>query len=172
MELKVRYADLERAARIVESMGGDYVDTLLQLDTYFRSAHGRLKLREISYHNSRETESQLIWYQRSDQAEIRASDYLVTPIPEPASVKEALQRSLGVQIEVRKDRELYLWENVRVQLDRVEHAGRFIEFEAVLHPGEAESVGRQRLETLCDHLQIPPADFVSQSYADLVSQVV
>jgi adenylate cyclase, class 2 len=171
MELKVRYPDLERAARIIESLGGEYVDTLLQIDTYFRCDSGRLKLREVTFHNSRESESQLIWYQRPDSAEIRGSDYLVTPVPEPASFKEALRRSVGVVVEVRKNRALYLWENTRIHLDHVETAGRFIEFEAILHPGESDADGRQRLEHLCHHLQIRPADFVPQSYAELVPAV-
>lgn len=172
MELKVRYPDLERAARIVESLGGDYVDRLVQVDTYFRCAAGRLKLREISFQNSRETQAQLIWYDRPDAAEIRGSDYLVTPVPEPLSCKEALRRSMGVLVEVRKTRELYVWENVRIHLDHVDGAGRFIEFEAILHSEDTDADGRQRLQTLCHHLQIPPADYVSQSYADLVVSAV
>jgi predicted adenylyl cyclase CyaB len=171
MELKVRYPDLERAARIVESLGGEYVDTLLQIDTYFRCDSGRLKLREITFHNSRETQAQLIWYQRPDQPEIRGSDYLVSPVPEPGSLKEALRRSVGMIVEVRKSRELYLWEHIRVHLDHVDGAGRFIEVEAVLHPGETDSDGRRRLEPLCHHLQVRPADFVPQSYAELVAAV-
>ncbi|MCC6239596.1 MAG: class IV adenylate cyclase [Phycisphaerales bacterium] len=167
MELKARYLDLESAARILDSMGGDYIDTLTQIDTHFPCKNGHLKLREISYHNARETEAQLIWYQRPELTGIRASNSIISAITEPATFKEAMRSSLGVLTEVQKKRELYIWKTVRVYLDQVTGVGRFIEFVSSVQSGEQDSVGSQRLQTLCHHLQIPTTDYVAQSYADL-----
>lgn len=164
VELKVKYSDLERAARIVDSLGAEFEGMLEQTDTYFRAVGGRLKLRE-----TQGGPAQLIWYERSDRAEIRPSDYILTHVADPAALKETLRRSNGVLTEVRKSRELYIWENVRIHLDRVEGVGRFIEFEAVLDPGETEEEGMRKLETLCHHLRIEPEARLAESYADLAT---
>lgn len=168
MELKARYPDLERAARIVESLGGEYSDTLTQVDTYFHSVEGRLKMRRITSHQSRETETQLIWYRRPNEGGIRGSDYLISPVPEGTSCREALDRGVGIVAEVSKTRDLYFWESVRIHLDRVDGVGRFIEFEAGVHVEEGDEVSRKRLETLCHHLQISSGDYVPQSYVELL----
>lgn len=165
MELKVRYPDLVRAARIVESLGAEYGGTVQQLDTYFHSRHGRLKLRE--YGDSKD-EAQLIWYLRDDAPDICRSDYLLTQIREPEVLKQSLQRSVGILVEVRKTRDLYVWENVRIHLDEVEGLGSFLELEAVLFENIGDEEGRQKLQTLSDHLQIEPGTYVGESYATLV----
>lgn len=164
MELKARYPDLERAARIVESLGAEFGGALQQLDTYFNSRHGRLKLRQTDSHE----EAQLIWYEREESAGICASNYMVTVIREPPILKEALQRSVGILAEVRKLREFYVWENVRIHLDDVEGLGRFIELQAVLFEGEDDADGRRKVQNLCHHLQIEPGAYVAESYATLV----
>jgi predicted adenylyl cyclase CyaB len=79
----------------------------------------------------------------------------------------ALASSLGVLVEVRKQRKLLLWQNVRIHLDQVEGLGSFIEFEAVLSDEAPESAGHEQLAYLCKHLSIQEKDHVSGSYADL-----
>lgn len=162
IELKVKYSDLERAARIMDSLGAEFEGMLEQTDTYFRAADGRLKLRETAG-----GPAQLIWYDRSDQAEVRPSDYILTHVPDAPLLKETLRRSNGIVKEVRKSREFYIWESVRIHLDRVEEVGRFIEFEAVLDPGDTEEEAMRKLETLCHHLQIGPEARLAESYADM-----
>lgn len=166
LELKVRYPDLERAARIIESLGAEYGGTIQQLDTYFHSQNGRLKLREYA---QSEDDAQLIWYDRDDDPDICSSRYLLTQIREPAAFKESLRRSVGVLIEVRKARELYVWENIRIHLDDVAGLGRFIEFEAILFDNTGDEEGRHKLQNLCHHLQIEPDLYVGESYATLVN---
>ncbi len=167
MQLKIRYPDLERAARIVESMGGEYVDTADQVDTYFNSIAGRLKLRESFSHQSRQPHMQLIWYVRPESAGVRLCESLLTDLPDAIAMKESLSRAMGVRAEVRKTRDQYLWENVRIHFDRVEQAGRFIELEARIDADNDEALVSSRLATLCHQLQIPAASYVWQSYCDL-----
>ena len=166
LELKVRYPDLERAARIVESLGAEYGGTLQQLDTYFHSREGRLKLRENA---KSEDDAQLIWYEREDDPDICGSTYLLTGVADPTALRESLRRSVGILTEVRKARDLYVWENVRIHLDDVEGLGRFIEFEAILDDITGQA-GRHKLQSLCHHLQIEPTSYIGESYATLVKQ--
>jgi predicted adenylyl cyclase CyaB len=134
-----------------------------QIDTYFHVPHGRLKLREIVG-----VRSELIWYDRSNEAATRKSDYRLTPITHPNELKASLAAALGIRGEVRKTRHVLLWHNVRIHLDEVESLGSFIEFEAVISGNEDEQTGHDRLQNLCKILHIEPKDYLDGSYADLM----
>jgi predicted adenylyl cyclase CyaB len=163
IELKARCADLQRAAQAASKIGATRAGELRQLDTYFRFAHGRLKLRETDGHDAAE----LIAYQRANDAAFRASDYYVIPISHPADMKAALAKKLGVRGEVRKRRELFLWHNVRIHLDEVAGLGTFIEFEAVISRPDDEAISHERLARLVEALTIRHEDRIAVSYADL-----
>ena len=162
IELKARCRDLDRAAVAAVSLGASRQGELIQIDTYFRVASGRLKLREIEGSGA-----ELIWYERPDHVAFRASDYFVVPVAHPQQMKAALARALGVRGEVRKRRQLLLWHNVRIHLDQVEELGSFIELEAVI-TDEAEATSHERLATLTRALHIEDADRIAGSYSDLL----
>ena len=135
----------------------------LQTDTYFRVPNGRLKLREMQGRLP-----VLIWYRRPDRAEVRASDYQLVPVAEPAQLKAALAGALGLRGLVHKRREIFWWHNVRVHLDDVEGLGTFVEFEAVLGPADGEAVSLQSLQDLLARLPLNAAASLAGSYADLL----
>jgi len=167
IEVKVRCRDLgaarERAVRIADARLG--LDR--QVDTYFRTAAGRLKLRESSLSGS-----QLIPYLRPDEAGPRRSDYRVIPVDDGLGLRDLLGRILGIQRVVRKEREILLVENVRIHLDRVEGLGDFVEFEAVLPPGEISAAVEERERTkvrrLMEALGVAEEDVVPTSYEALL----
>ena len=163
IELKARCADLHRAAEAALTLGATHAGELRQLDTYFRFAHARLKLRETEGRGA-----ELIAYQRADDPSFRGSDYYVIPVSHPAEMKAALTKKLGVRGEVRKRRALLMWQNVRIHLDDVAGLGTFIEFEAVISPADDEAISRQRLERLREALAIRDEDRVGVSYSDLL----
>ena len=78
-----------------------------------------------------------------------------------------LEAGLGIQVVVRKTRQLFLWENVRIHLDEVEGLGRFLEFEAVLEEGQEEADGYAQLKRLRSEFGIDDDDVVGGSYSDL-----
>jgi adenylate cyclase class 2 len=164
IELKTRCRDLAAALAVVRALS-PIVDTGIQhqIDTYFHVPHGRLKLREIVG-----VRSELIWYDRSNEATTRKSDYRLTPISHPDELKASLNAALGTRGEVRKHRHVLLWHNVRIHLDEVESLGAFVEFEAVISAGEDEQTGHDRLRHLCEILKISPEDYLDTSYADLM----
>lgn len=162
LELKARCGDLAAIRSVVRQLCGGQGDVELQTDTYFQVPNGRLKLREIDGRPP-----VLIWYQRPNQSQTRASDYYLVEVAEPVALKTALTGALGLRGVVTKRREIFLWHNVRIHLDDVDGLGKFIEFEAVLNPANDEAVSRQRLEALISKLQLQPSQFVAGSYADL-----
>lgn len=165
IELKARLHDREAAERVCRDLGARSGGLLRQTDTYFHSAHGRLKLRETAGADGR-VERCLITYYRPDRAAPRASEYAVTPVPPNA--RRSLERKLGVLAIVRKERTLYLWEGVRIHLDAVEALGDFIEFEAVLGGDCDEDEGHRLVADLRARFAIAGADLVAGSYVDLL----
>jgi adenylate cyclase, class 2 len=163
IELKVRCPDLDAARRLVQTLRPRQSPRQVQTDTYFHASRGRLKLREI--HGNR---AELIWYERPDSTEPRPSDYVITPVADAASMKALLTGAHGVRGEVRKTRDIYLYHNVRIHLDRVEGLGDFIEFEAVLSAVGQEHDSMAVLERLREALDLRPEDVVARSYSDLL----
>lgn len=84
-------------------------------------------------------------------------------------MREALAIVLGVRIVVTKARRLFILEDVRIHLDRVEGLGNFIEFEGVVGPDDSD--GSARFEALLTELRsafgIREDDLLAGSYADL-----
>ena len=163
IELKARLVDFDRARKTAESIAEKRLGVHRQTDTYFRCHHGRLKLRQVEH-----VPGQLVWYARADEPGAKASDYQVVPVANPETLKAALTAALGVWIVVEKQREIFLWHNVRIHLDRVEGLGEFIEFEAVLTDGEDDASGHARLDELVERFHIEEDHFVPVSYSDLL----
>src|SRR4029078_3027573 len=100
IELKARLPSLDAARDTAARLATRHVGVLHQVDTYFGTAQGRLKLREIDGQVAR-----LIVYDRSKAAEPRASDYTIVPISDPEALKQALAATLCVRVVVDKTRE-------------------------------------------------------------------
>ena len=75
----------------------------------------------------------------------------------------------GGQVVVRKVRRLFLLDNVRIHLDEVDGLGNFLEFEAVLNPGQDEADGYAQLETLQSEFGIATEAIIGASYSDLLT---
>jgi predicted adenylyl cyclase CyaB len=163
LERKARHRDLAAVRETASHLGARFHGEELQSDTYFQVPHGRLKLREIDGQLAA-----LIWYDRPNHEGSRLCSYHLIPVPDPAGLKAALTAALGVRGVVRKRRVIYLWHNVRIHLDQVEGLGTFVEFEAVLGPGEDEATAQERLEQLGRALAIDPVAYLAPSYADLL----
>lgn len=163
LELKARDRGPERSLRVCAELGAEDSGTLLQTDTYFEVSTGRLKLREEPG-----ADAQLIAYQRPDLAGQKESRYWIVTVDDPAGLKEALGALLGLIAVVHKERRLFLFEGVRIHLDRVDGLGSFIELEGVVS-GDAEPADFERLLTdLRRSLEIDESDLERGSYADLL----
>jgi predicted adenylyl cyclase CyaB len=162
IELKARCDDLGRARRLALAHGARSEEILIQIDTYFHVADGRLKLREIEGQPS-----ELIFYHRPDISNAKPSEYWLTRFDDAAELKALLSAALGIRAVVRKRRELLMWKNVRVHLDQVENLGNFIELEAVIDPENDENASRERLDELIGALMIRAEERLSGSYGEM-----
>ncbi len=162
VEFKAQCPEPEVIRAALKRAGIGLERRMRQVDTYFNVPDGRLKLREIDSNRA-----ELIFYQRSDQAAARLSDYVRVGVEDPAAKKAALAGKLGVRCVVDKIRELFLWEHTRVHLDTVAGLGSFLELETVVTD---QSLADARAE--CDRIRtalgVASRDLLEQSYADMV----
>lgn len=163
IELKARCEDLGRLRERCESLGAESQDPERQIDTYFRVAHGRLKLRE-----SLQSGPELIFYVRADVAGARESHYQLYRVEDAEGLKAILEKALGVKAVVAKRREIYLIGNVRVHLDKVQDLGSFVELEGIVENlAELVYVGDE-VQRLRQALGIEDHALVKESYSDLI----
>jgi adenylate cyclase class 2 len=162
IELKARIVSLD-AARNACQQFADLSGEEQQVDTYFRCSQGRLKLRQRFG-----LPAQLVGYSRADSNMPRPSDYWLVTIDEPAVLQSALAATLGVLVVVRKRREVFLYRNVRIHLDRVDELGDFVEFEAVLAADDDERQAAELVLELAARLGVTQSDRVDRSYSDLL----
>jgi adenylate cyclase len=163
VEIKARVADLSALEERVLPLADAGPFDLIQDDTFFPCAVGRLKLRELS-----PEQGELIFYARPDAAGPKVSDYSLVPTATPALLREALARALGTLGRVRKARRLYLVGKTRAHLDRVEGLGTFLELEVVLAEGDSIEWGEAEARRLLAALKVPAGDLLEGAYLDLL----
>ena len=164
IEIKARVRDAGALAARVRAIADSPGETLPQRDTFFRCADGRLKLRELGAGGS-----ELIWYRRDDTAGSKRSEYVVSPVADPASLRALLERALGTAGVVEKTRRLFFVGQTRIHLDDVAGLGTFVELEVVLHGGQPEAEGHAIAADLVRRLGIAEEDLVEGAYADLLA---
>ena len=137
VEIKARIPSVEALLPRARALGDDEHPQLIhQDDTFFAVPHGRLKLRVFG-----DGSGELIHYHRPDAAGPKLSDYVLVPVPEPDSLRDALARACGLVGRVRKHRILVLVGPTRIHLDQVEGLGDFLELEVTLQDGQTEAEG-------------------------------
>ena len=165
IEVKARIRSVEDLLPLARTLAGQDAELIEQDDTFFVVPHGRLKLREFA-----DGSAELIHYHRADTAQAKASDYVRVPVPDAATLREALQRGCGLLGRVRKQRWLVIVEHrgfsTRVHLDRVEGLGDFMELEVVLQPGQTDADGTAEAQRMLHALHLETHPQLSGSYLD------
>jgi predicted adenylyl cyclase CyaB len=164
IEIKARARDFSRQCQLARQASGSSGEIILQEDTFFDVARGRLKLRILS-----PGQGELIYYERSDLAVPRKSEYYVAQTCTPESLATILRATLRVRGVVKKRRTLYKAGQTRIHMDEVEGLGCFIELEVVLERGQDEAEGMRIVQEFMDRLEIAEEDLVAQAYVDLLS---
>jgi predicted adenylyl cyclase CyaB len=163
IEIKARarnFADLRRRA---EALSDTPAQVIPQEDTFFHTARGRLKLRQLAPDHG-----QLVYYERTDASGPKRSDYIIAESSDPAALRAALTAALGVRGVVCKRRSLYLVGQTRVHLDEVEGLGEFMELEVVLRPDQSDAEGQAIAQDLMTRLDVQEEDLLEGAYMDLM----
>ena len=163
VEIKAKCSDAPFIRQYLLSAGADFKGIDEQTDTYFNVLNGRLKLREGNIENN------LIFYERTNQAGPKSSHFQLVKIEDADGLKEALTKSNGIKVVVKKRREIYYINNVKFHIDEVPGLGSFVEIEA----GNVQvDLSEQQLKEQCDfylkEFGIKEEDLVEVSYSDML----
>ncbi len=163
-EIKASCKDAESLHERLIALGADYKGIDHQVDTYYKVAKGRLKLRMGNI------ERNLISYFRPDDVSVKKSDVSFQSIDEKSRIPEILARNLEILVVVDKKRKIYFIDNVKFHIDEVKLLGSFMEIEAI--GNETKDLSFQELQDQCkkymDLLEIQKEDLIHQSYSDLL----
>ncbi|MFW5653797.1 MAG: CYTH domain-containing protein [Planctomycetota bacterium] len=163
IEFKCELRDLHAARAQCRVLNATHVVTLTQTDTYFRVPDGRLKRRETPGEPV-----EWIFYQRPNRVTPKMSHFLI--FSERQARARWGQVSLVEWLQVRKEREIWYLDNVRIHLDTVADLGQYLEFEALVT--RRHHVGRchEQIRDLRTAFQPVLGEVIAESYSDLLDQ--
>jgi adenylate cyclase class 2 len=163
VEMKARVPDFAAARRVAERLGARHEWTDVQVDRYYRlDGSARVKLRTCA-----RGPAELIRYDRAEDGPVRTSAYEISRPRDDAHAVCLIPGGEPLAV-VRKRRELWLLDNVRIHLDTVDRLGTFLELEAVVDATHDEAGCRLQVKRMLDALGIAPGDCVRASYGDLL----
>lgn len=162
-EFKAKVSCIDDYESKLLAKGAVFIGTDHQIDTYFNTSRGRLKLREGNIENA------LIHYEREDTASIKESRIILYKSKPDPALRDILILHMGVRVVVDKIRKIYFIDNVKFHFDEVRGLGSFIEVEAI--DGEGKFT-RDELQRQCDayfhFFALSESALVNQSYSDLL----
>ncbi|MBN1330823.1 MAG: class IV adenylate cyclase [Candidatus Heimdallarchaeota archaeon] len=162
VEIKARCSNHDVIREILKKQNARFGGIDKQIDVYFHTRSGRLKLRKGQIENS------LVFYDRENIQGIKPSEFQLYKSNDPSSLEKILRASLGVLIEVKKKREMYFINNIKFNLDEVTGLGQFLEIEAMTEDhNEIESL-HKIVESYILLFGIKFQDIQSHSYSDLL----
>jgi len=159
LEIKVKLNSLKPVRKILSENKIELVEVLNQKDIYYKVENGLLKLR---IENDNET---LIFYDRNEKSAKRWSDYFLLDLTNQ-NAEQFLSKFLKKIVEVKKVRELYLYNNTRIHLDKVDKLGYFLELETRVVNGLRDA--ERRFKYLVDLLQLKRYNEIRDSYRNLL----
>lgn len=162
VEYKAELRDPDLARTIAASIGACRVETLTQIDTYFRIPDGKLKRRQTAGYPT-----EWVFYSRPGQTRPKLSNF--TLYPEAMARERFGHADLPVWIVVKKSRELWSYQGVRIHFDAVENLGNYIEFEALVCHERTLTKASEQVEFLRRSLAPAMGEAIAYGYADLIA---
>jgi len=163
IEFKCELLDIGAAQVQCQMLGAECVGRLEQTDTYFKLPDGRLKRREVPG-----DPVEWIFYHRPDRVTPKMSHFMIY------SEEQARARwgvlPLKEWVTVRKVREVFLLENLRIHLDDVDELGWFIEFEAQVSPKYNVRVCHVQIAKMRRQFGPILGEAIAAGYADLMDR--
>lgn len=166
VEFKAELRDLQIARAVARSLKAPLVATITQTDTYYTTFNGRLKKREAIADGEPEP-VEYIHYDRDNRSRPKLSAFHI--MTEDEFRERYGSEDPAVWLTVRKTREVYLLDHVRIHLDDVEELGRFIEFEALVSKNNNVARAHETVEHLRAQFAPVMGEPISVGYSDLLA---
>jgi len=168
IELKAKYPNQKAAMVIAENLGAKYEGILEQEDIYFKISPAKLKER-LKLRIINKADYELIYYKRANLKSARESEYEIFKVRNGMELLNVLKSILLVISIIKKKREVYIFENVRIHIDTVKGLGKFIEFEAVCRNKKEIKDAQLKLKKLVSEFNISTKNLIKMSYSDLIT---
>jgi len=163
VEIKARCNKPDQIEKILLSNNAVFIGEDRQVDTYFFSPKGRLKIREGNIENS------LIFYQRDNISGPKNSNVILEKISPDSEIKNILIAAYDAKVAVEKKRKIFFIENVKFHVDTVKNLGDFVEIEAIDKYGTiGEKVLNEQCTKYIELLGIKSEDLLNDSYSDML----
>jgi adenylate cyclase, class 2 len=161
VEFKAELRDIGLARSICRAVGAQQIGTLEQTDTYFRLPDARLKRRETTGE-----ETEWILYDRPNQVGAKVSTFHIYSEDEAAERFGEMHRRPWIV--VKKRRELWMLDQVRIHLDDVDGLGQFLELEALLSARQKRDDAEEAMFELRKQFAPVLGEQVAVGYSDLL----
>ena len=159
LELKINVKSHQIFRKKLIEIGAEKIGILNQKDVYYKVQKGLLKLR------IEDRKESLIYYNRDEIGKNRWSNYDFLKIENEGGEK-FLRKIFAIETIVEKTRELFLFENTRIHLDKVKSLGNYLELETLVLQSHAEA--KKRFERIRDLLDLDISKQIKKSYRDLL----
>jgi len=165
IELKISLPNNINMSKALKEIGAKHKGKLFQVDTYFCCSKGRLKTREI---NNKKFE--IIFYQRPNKKASKVSNYQIINLDKSQleEIKHLFKNIFGEKTVVKKRRDLWIYKNTRIHLDKVLGLGAFLELETVVNKITINKA-REENNEIINLLRINNFKKLSKSYSDMIS---
>jgi predicted adenylyl cyclase CyaB len=165
VEIKARIASVAALMPRAAAIADHGPTEIVQDDTFFPCAAGRLKLRAFT-----DGTGELIFYRRADQQGPKESFYLLSKTADADALRELLTQAHGQSGRVQKRRTLYVAGRTRIHLDEVVGLGAFLELEVVLEDDESAAAGVRVAHEIMEKLGVHASQLVEGAYVDLLAR--
>lgn len=159
IELKIKLDNFSGVTEILHQNNIKLETILRQRDIYYKNKNGLLKLR--IYNGTGE----LIFYQRNEDQKDRVSNYHLLKV-DPEYAEDFFSKLFEIEVEVVKERRLYLYNNTRIHLDKVDKLGSFLELETVVNKCLHE--GKNEFSEVVQFLKLDLSKQIKSSYRTLL----
>jgi predicted adenylyl cyclase CyaB len=159
LEIKLQLDSLKNIKQILNKNRIALKEVLIQKDVYYTVEKGLLKLRIEN------GQSSLIYYLRNENSSKRWSDYEIVNFRN-GSIEKFFARFMTTEVAVSKIRELYIYNNTRIHLDKVKGLGSFIELETIVKNGLQDA--QKRFNKMINMLELDIDKQIRASYRDLL----
>jgi adenylate cyclase class IV len=157
IEIKARIEDPDQIRELVKELDHTFVGLDHQIDTYFKTTNL--------------SGPYLIFYLRDNISGPKSSVYQKLPVADAKGLKDLLKEMQGIHTIIEKNREIYLYKNIRIHLDEVKKLGSFLEFEAVMDEKYSnKKVETGKVEYLMEKFGIKNEDLIGESYENLMEK--
>ncbi|MBS4035091.1 MAG: class IV adenylate cyclase [Ignavibacterium sp.] len=159
LEIKIKVTSLKELKNKLKKKRIGLKKILIQKDVYYSVDSGLLKLRIEN------GEKSLIYYQRDEKSKKRWSNYQVIKFAD-GDIENFCKNIFSTEINVSKVRELYIYKNTRIHLDKVKGLGSFIELETLVIDDLRNA--ENHFNEIVEILELDTKSQIRASYRDLL----